>query len=331
MAYALYDNETLEDGIRRIALELLDTGREALTEPVDDDEDSIHTARKQFKKMRGLIRLVRDTIGKKKYRQENVFFRDLGRELSPVRDSHAIIESLMKLKEHCSDDWVLDNFSVIKWELEKHLNESHQTQEQLQNRKKKVREKLEKSYQRVANWPEIPHAFGSLEGGLFRVYQRGYNDFHQSYENPTTENLHDWRKRTKYLWYHYRLTGMLWPAVFEPLGEEVHKLSDYLGDDHDLAVLKDALRSDQLPFTLREPVSRLVTCLNNRRQKLQEQAFIAGRRIYALEPNDHIAWLRSCWEAHQQSLVGTPGSSQYNDLQSQHYDHGSEHKSRDIL
>ena len=299
MSYAFNHEETLEDGVRRIALELLDDSREQLSDPGDKLEDAVHTSRKNFKKMRALIRLIRDTLGKKTYKKENVFFRNLGRELAPVRDAHVLIDTLQDLKNYCTDEWVVDNISVIRWEMEKTLNDKHLDDGEIEKRLENVRNGLDESYQRIASWPEIPHAFNSLSNGLERVYRRGYNGFHKSYENPDTDTLHDWRKRVKYLWYHTRLTNIYWPVMLEPYGEELHHLADLLGDDHDLAILKQALLKEDIPFTLREPVSRLLSCLNRRRQYLQEHAFIVAQRIYAHEPASFITWYQAMWNAYQ--------------------------------
>ena len=44
--------------------------------------------------------------------------------------------------------------------------------------------------------------------------------------DPTDENLHECRKRSKDLWYHLRLVRRGWPEVIETTADEAHELSD---------------------------------------------------------------------------------------------------------
>ena len=64
-------------------------------------------------------------------------------------------------------------------------------------------------------------------------------------EEPSAEHLHEWRKRVKDLWYQQQLLEALWPEVMKAQAKEAKKLSKQLGEDHDLAVLTDVLRSDR--------------------------------------------------------------------------------------
>jgi hypothetical protein len=93
MGYRLEADEPFPKGIKRIAREQLDRAVQQLTEAEDRDE-AVHEARKHFKKIRAVLRLVRDEIGEEVYKPENVCYRDAGRELAPVRDSFVKVETL---------------------------------------------------------------------------------------------------------------------------------------------------------------------------------------------------------------------------------------------
>ena len=45
----------------------------------------------------------------------------------------------------------------------------------------------------------------ALEPGLDRGYRRGRHAFERARTKPTVDNLHEWRKRAKDLWYALRL------------------------------------------------------------------------------------------------------------------------------
>ncbi|NIR50351.1 hypothetical protein GWO43_17745 [candidate division KSB1 bacterium] len=62
MSYRLDDQETLPDGITRIATEQVGRALGQLTTGVDDRDEAVHDARKCLKKVRAVLRLVRDEI-----------------------------------------------------------------------------------------------------------------------------------------------------------------------------------------------------------------------------------------------------------------------------
>jgi len=87
------DGETLRHCIRRIAQHELERIREGLDEGAGTEE-SIHEIRKGTTRLRALLRLVRDTVGKKQYRRENRAFRDIGRAFAGARDAEVAEKSL---------------------------------------------------------------------------------------------------------------------------------------------------------------------------------------------------------------------------------------------
>ena len=102
-------------------------------------------------------------------------------------------------------------------------------------------------------------------------------------EDPTSEHLHEWRKRVKDLWYQQQLLEALWPEVMKAQAKEAKKLSKQLGEDHDLAVLTDVLRSDPSLDG-----DELLPLIAKRRKQLLKRMRKRGRRVYAEKPK-HFA------------------------------------------
>src|SRR5436190_20379458 len=98
MSFELKPDESLGKGLRRIVRGQLENGLEELTgaRPEPRDE-ALHEARKCFKKVRAMLRLVRPKIGTKMYRGENLCIRDAARPLTEVRDAKILIETLDSL------------------------------------------------------------------------------------------------------------------------------------------------------------------------------------------------------------------------------------------
>ena len=68
---------------------------------------------------------------------------------------------------------------------------------------------------RLDRWLALvtPQAEGweALAPGVRRQYGRGADALASLGDAPTDEQLHEWRKRAKDLWYHLRLLRDLWP------------------------------------------------------------------------------------------------------------------------
>src|SRR5207249_4922754 len=66
------------------------------------EDESIHSARKRFKKIRAALRLVRDDLGDDVYRRENHCFRDAAQPLTQIRDATVLRDALDKLLDYFS-------------------------------------------------------------------------------------------------------------------------------------------------------------------------------------------------------------------------------------
>lgn len=292
MGYRFKEHETVPDGIKRIALELIDKAIEQ-TKPQNKNRDkAIHDTRVTFKKLRALLRLTRVKHNVETFSHEDACFRDAGRCLSPVRDTTAMIEALDKLTERYSDQLEPDAFAELRKPF-------------IRTRRKQQAEKhkalaeavriLESARSRVADWPIDDDGFSALHGGLRRVYKKGRANMEKVQADPTVEHLHEWRKRVKDLWYQVRLLTPLWPAMLKDLADEFGKLADYLSDDHDLAILRQALL--QQPSDERTQLEALMALIDQQRGELEVEAMRLGERLYVDRPNAFVRRFEVYWRA----------------------------------
>ena len=264
--YRLKQGEPVPEGIARIARGRIDHAIDALT---DATEEGVHEARKDMKKLRALLRLVRGDIGEKTFRRESTCFRDAARELSGVRDADVMLATLSELEDRYGAET-----GPVRQAVEAHrIRTAGGGRERAAKTAIAV---LAEARRRVGDWPLERDGFVALEDGLRRTYRDGRRDWRAALKDPSTENLHEWRKRVKDLWYHHSILEETWKPVMKVLAGEAHELSDRLGDDHDLAVLLD-FGADSL-----EPV------IATRRAELQEEAFAYGTRLYADKPKAFV-------------------------------------------
>ena len=113
--------------------------------------------------------------------------------------------------------------------------------------------------------------FELLRPGLKRAYARARKDLPPgAATSPSDEALHEWRKRSKDLWYQLRLVRRGWPELMGTTADEAHELSDRLGDDHDLVVLTADLDESDAPLTS-DQLEQLRRLIAKRREELQER------------------------------------------------------------
>jgi CHAD domain-containing protein len=274
-AYRLKQGESVPKGIRRIARGRIDHALDALKDPT---EEAVHDARKDTKKLRALLRLVRGEIGEDVYGRENACFRDAAGELAGVRDADVMLATLADLEERYGAET-----GTIRQGLEAHrIRTSAGSRHQAAAAAIGM---LEEARVRVSRWPLERDGFEALEDGLRRTYRRGRRDWQAALSEPSTERLHEWRKRVKDLWYHCTLLEETWTPVMSALADEAHEASDRLGDDHDLVLLLEWGA---------EPLESLIA---ERRRELQDEAFAYGARLYADKPKVFVRRIERWWSA----------------------------------
>jgi CHAD domain-containing protein len=307
MSYHIELEETLPESIQRMTQEQLSKAQKSLVMAVDDPDEAVHDVRKCFKKIRAILRLVRDGIGENYYRRENASFRDAGRLLAPVRDSTVALETLVALRTHFADQVMSGVFES----LEQHLRErQHQAFHQViaqEHTLDTIASGIEHGRSRVSEWADtLADDFSALEDGVKRVYKRGHKAMARAYASPTPENFHEWRKRVKYLWYHSRILHPLWPAVLGGLRDTLHQLADYLGDAHDLANLHALLASYE--DFCQDQIARemLLALVQERRQILHAAARLPGERIFVEKPKYFSTRIDAYWTVAQEYAGASP-------------------------
>jgi CHAD domain-containing protein len=290
--YCFEHGTSVAANVRHIAVEQIDAARASLRVTGDPDA-AVHDVRKRLKKLRALVRLVRDDLGKTIYKRENACFRDAGRQLSGVRDAYVLVETMEHLFPHAADP---DTFAAVHdWLRQRYDALAAEHHDEEADARAAVDEALAAARERAATWPSTTSGFEAVRPGLLRVYRRGYDRMREAKEQPTTEQLHEWRKRVKYLWYHLRLLAPIAPEVLPPLVDALDQLQEALGDDHDLAVLrKTLLDADELAGDV-AAYEALLLLINERRAALQEEAWRLGEQIYAAPPEDFIDRIASYW------------------------------------
>ena len=291
-AFKLKKKESAKKGIRRVAHDRAEDAVGLLRDEEADPIEAVHEARKDLKKLRATLKLVRPLIGDKTYGRENARFRDAGRALSDVRDAQVRAQTIDALAKRFSDDPPPGGW----WTLRALLVDDASGNGALESLREQVSDEIERGDQAIEDWPLGANGFDLLGPGLKRAYSRGRRRFRDARKDPSDERLHEWRKRSKDLWYHLRLVRRAWPEVMTTTADEAHELSDRLGDDHDLVVLTADLEDARPPLS-HEQLEHLRKLIGKRRKELQGEAFAYGERLFAEKPKRFVERIERYWDA----------------------------------
>ncbi len=292
MAYKLEPNEGVREGLLRVAREQLDTALHALHDEIDDDPvAAVHTARKAVKKERSLLRLARAAVPAKLRRAENAALRRAARGLSDARDAEVMIQTLDKLAERFAGQLPQSSFAAVREPLQ-HERDAERARLVESAAASGSAGQLSGARARVDGWELRSGGWPALEAGLERSYRRGRRAMRDAKRRRDPERLHAWRKRAKDLWYHERLLGAVAGPAVRGHAKDLHRLTDLLGDDHDLAVLRARLADDPVP-----DVDGVIGLIDHRRAEVEGEAFRLGARIYAEKPQAFVRRMRSAWRA----------------------------------
>ncbi|WP_299817707.1 CHAD domain-containing protein [uncultured Jannaschia sp.] len=290
-------DDDLQAALRRIATEQIDRALREIEHPDLSLAERVHQARKRCKKLRGLIRLVRPVMGG--YKRENAALRDAARRLSGMRDTQTLIATYDAVCEQFADEIDRRAFGPIRAKLTRDAKAAAADPE-LAVRCDAFRDAMQAVRARASVWTLEDEDFEAMAAGLRKTYSRARKRMKCARSDGGDATMHEWRKRVKYHWYHARLLSPVYPAMMAPWAEEADRLSDLLGDHHDLAVFEARLARTPEAFGDATSLAAFRALLGKRKAMLADRALVSGRMLLAEEPDALVGrWARylSLWRA----------------------------------
>jgi hypothetical protein len=289
MTYQFGPDEPIAEGARRIARKEIDGAIEALG--WDDRNAGVHDVRKRFKKLRALLRLTHDTSDKEALRARIVAFRDAARTIAHLRDSRVLVDAVLALARETEGN--VPELAAMHEVLEARHRQLYALELADGTALAQLDLPLRSFRRDVDGWGLSASEFAEIAPRLARTYRRGRRAHRVAREDPTLENLHQWRKRVKDLWYHARLL-LGRPKREGPLGPghrlvaDLDALANHLGLDHDYALLRALVVEGSVLPTSEEASRTLLEFIDRRRAALQAQAWPLGPRIYDAAPETFV-------------------------------------------
>lgn len=248
----------------------------ALRSPALSDE-MIHRARKDLKAARANLRLLRPAITKADYRRENAALRDAARPLSGVRDARAMIDTVGDLVEDENNAARRELLLKLRTGLER-ARLAAATQAGASGVAETSAAALEAAWARVDGWNIERARASDVRKGVKRIYRNARQAFTEVLSAPDSDNLHEWRKQVKYFRNALETCQVPEATRVTKLLTNAEALVNYLGTDHDLIVLQNAIA--KLHTRASGARTGLFGEIDARRTKLQSKAIKQGRRLF---------------------------------------------------
>jgi CHAD domain-containing protein len=329
--FGLLAHERVGDGLRRIALAQLDIAIEALRQDGAgrSPEQHVHEARKALKRLRALLRLLRARLGETAYERDSAALRDAGQRLAQARDAAVLHDTLKALlARHPRKLAKRSGVRRLRAQLQAERDGAAAHALSDGSTRSAALEQLCALRVRVSHW-ELSDASGveALEPALGELYGKGRRRMRRARAAKRDESgrkLHEWRKRVKDLRYAAELVQreVAGKRLRDPLGVKPRKrkrkresrlvrkqaerlrmiakradeLGELLGEEHDLAVLAERVRTEGGPSAAATLGKRsrkaLLQAIAKRRARLRKRALRDGERLYGRGRKQFVARVR---------------------------------------
>lgn len=295
ITYQIRSETDTREEVRRIILEQIRNSTEILGDTEMDIDKRIHESRKCFKRIRAVLRLIRDSIGYSHYYRENVFFRDLGATLSPARDASVVFERGDFLKQIFPD--LIENKSFMDFQS-KLVNDKRELTAKGLNSKILfgISGELNSSIPRFNDLPVQNKGFRIVNGGLKRMYRQGRKYLKKVRRNKDDEIIHNLRKRTKYLWYHMQLLQPVYPKLIGAYENTLDKISEDLGLYRDIILFLEKLRGDSFYINQKEKSGDIEDYYTQLAQEHLNTALTEAEKFYMEKPRIFVKRIKKYWE-----------------------------------
>jgi len=122
-----------------------------------------------------------------------------------------------------------------------------------------------------------------MRAGIRRGYQRARKAMAQVQAHPEDVLFHAWRRRVKDHWYHVRLLDGLNRRA-DTRARRLHRLETWLGDDHNLVLMRAAILSAPARFGDARTTSLVLGCVSKYQASLRRRALKLGDHLFTPGP-----------------------------------------------
>ena len=292
MAFCFKRKESVAKGVRRLGRQRIENALECLKDC--RHAEAIHCARKDIKKARAVLRMVRSNIVRKEFRRFTKLLREAASHLAAPRDAYVKAKALTNLARHFKGQLAPGALRHIRSHLRRASDD--ETKRFVKEKQAKAVERLLRSVAKEFECLEISgKGWKAIGPGVKSAYSEGRRAYQTVLKDPAPENFHEWRKRAKDLWYQVSLLRPVWPEQMDAIARELETLGEYLGDDHDLFILQQSVQGQGAGDGDQRELEILHGLIEERQRELRAAAVALGTRFYAEKSSTFCERLGGYW------------------------------------
>ena len=294
MAYRLKRDESVIRGLKRVVREEIESARDRLSgRQKISRHKAIHEARKSIKKVRALLRLAGEEMAGLEA-DENQRLRDVARRLSHYRDAFVMVETFDGLRKKFPKESAGKMRSIRAALVKK--RDAISREEDARIVLDHAAAALDLAAKRVKRWKLAANGFAAISPGLEKTYRAGRKALSCVQQDSRAEDYHELRKKVKDHWYHLRLLEGLWSDVMIAYEKSLKDLETWLGDDHNLVVLREQITVQPESYGDKKEVGLLIDLIEKYQQELRKQSVSLAERVYEEKPREFRRRMKSLWD-----------------------------------
>lgn len=270
----------LQNEFLRISFQIILNCVDEINDKPNNQDELIHTLRKRVKNLRTILKLLRKEFGSDFFKKNNYLLRDLNRRSASIRNHFALIKLIEFNLQQANDVKITEALNLLLTRLKLDFD-NIKKQTNYATLFSYYESQLNNFSGNLKRLKESQNKFGNIKFGFAKIYQEGKELLKVCSANPSSENLHEWRKSIKDFYYITLSLSPIWKPVYETYAKEIKIVSDNLGminDYYELTHYIQTLVDNPFDFTV------LLDLIEANRLKLLDDSLKLGKRIYAVSP-----------------------------------------------
>jgi CHAD domain-containing protein len=280
----------VDEALRAIARSILADARTAIEDPVRSSAQAVHDFRRQMKRWRALLRLLRPFLGADG-EQLRVEARDLARALGGARDAQSALDAFADL-DSSGLGFSQRSLATVRSRIDE-VRHAAETTTLTADMRLRLGQLLDHALASVEVWPLHTLTFADVAKRLTNGYRAAREAQPDHWADADGPELHELRKRLVTHRYQMDIIVPLWRRFGKMWIGEAQRLRDRLGSHQDLLVL---MRMTEPGQPLARWRARLAPAIDRRAAKHVRAASRIARRLFVDKPKAFRRRLEAMWE-----------------------------------
>jgi CHAD domain-containing protein len=292
----LKSGEDIKVELKRMILKEVDYAIDCIQDKEQIVNIQTHEIRKAFKVIRAILRMVRYSVGYSDYFRENIFFRDLSRHLSEIRDNEVLLQRAEIVQKNMPPGLKNADSEKLINELNTYRDRSLQEIVEGENLFKLFSDELNHSTAKIDNLQIRNEGFGVIENGIKRTYKQALKYLKKTADEPGEIHIHEFRKRAKYLWYQLMILKPLYYTMLKAFIKSLKNISEDFGLHRDYTLYIHLMKKNNYFGLKHKQVIFIQQFTHDEQLKIYKNAIELAKKFFIESPDDFVSKLKKYYE-----------------------------------